>query len=132
MRNSPRADRKSGGLSASSAGGEARKRSPAVRRRAALAGVDSKPVAFMFASLKAISSILHAISGNKPRFQIVFPGHPIQLSEIDQVDWDSFGALLGRPRWSHSPESLRSRDLLSARWSALTSRMVTTRPQSLA
>src|SRR6266478_7681706 len=95
MRNSPRADRKSGGLSASSAGGEARKRSPAARRRAAFSGVHFTGVAFTFASLKAISSILPAISGNKPRFKIVFPGRPIRLSEGDQVDWDSFGALLG-------------------------------------
>src|SRR5205814_5237147 len=96
MRNSPRAVRKSGGLSASSAGAEARKRTPAVRRRAALAGVNFKAVAFMFASMKAMRSIFHAVSGNKLPFQkyllVVRSGYPKATRSIKTLSSRSWAA----------------------------------------
>src|SRR5436305_4266929 len=96
MRNSPRADRKSGGLSSSSAGGEPRKRSPAVRRRAALAGVNLSGVDFMYCSLSICacfnevqSDQLEASTTAKPGVSFIKTNEGLKLhSRFDALNGD--------------------------------------------
>src|SRR5437773_143103 len=74
MRNSPMADRKSATLDALPGDGRARKRSFALRRKAALAGMDLNAVAFIGAAVSQRlplfeGSTFDALNGNKLLFQ---------------------------------------------------------------